>query len=34
MWFVKVSTMAEPNRRFNKQVEAVHREMQAKAAAA
>jgi hypothetical protein len=34
MWFVKVSTMASPDRRFNRQVEAVHQEMQAKAAAA
>lgn len=34
MWFVKVSTMASPDRRFNSQVEAVHQEMQAKAAAA
>jgi hypothetical protein len=34
MWFVAFSSMANPAYRFNAQVEAIHREMQAQAAAA
>jgi hypothetical protein len=34
MWFVKSSSMANPNNRFNARVESVHREMGAQAAAA
>jgi hypothetical protein len=34
MWFVKVATMADPDRRFNKQVEKLHEEMAFKAIAA
>jgi hypothetical protein len=32
MWFVSISSMADPARRFNAQVEAVHRQMQGKSA--
>jgi hypothetical protein len=34
MWFVRAASMAHPDNRFNAQVEAVHREMQALTAAA
>jgi hypothetical protein len=34
MWFVHTSSMANPKNRFNAQVEAIHREMQARAKAA
>jgi hypothetical protein len=34
MWFVKVSSMANPSKRFNMQVEGLHQEMRAKSAAA
>lgn len=34
MWFVSVESMANPDNRFNHQVEALHQEMRAKAAAA
>ena len=34
MWFVKASSMANPANRFNERVEAIHREMQARARAA
>jgi hypothetical protein len=34
MWFVAVSSMSNPANRFNERVEAMHRQMQARAAAA
>lgn len=34
MWFVNVASMADPAKRFNEQVDAIHREMQAQARAA
>ena len=33
MWFVDVASMANPANRFNAQVEAIHRQMRASAAA-
>jgi hypothetical protein len=34
MWFVEAMSMADPANRFNAQIEAVHRQMREKAAAA
>jgi hypothetical protein len=34
MWFVKPGSMANPSNRFNEQVEMIHRQMRASAAAA